>query len=199
MRENVLRAIHFGHAGRDAMLREATDVWWQRIHREIVEKARKFVECQKAGKNLNCVNCEKEFGKIPEAKDRKDEISPGFAGPFQNAYKQKKYLLVSIDNNSGCPAAMFLPSPSADKVVEFLLDYIAMNGIPKRIRTDPGTVFTGAKNQQFCKERFIQHTMCPIRDHRGNGKVERMIRTLNERLRTNRKRLVQKERYIGTV
>ena len=40
MRENVLRAIHFGHAGRDAMLREASDVWWPRIHREIVEKAR---------------------------------------------------------------------------------------------------------------------------------------------------------------
>ena len=26
MRENMLRAIHFGHAGRDAMLREASDV-----------------------------------------------------------------------------------------------------------------------------------------------------------------------------
>ena len=26
MRENVLRAIHFGHAGRDAMLREASDI-----------------------------------------------------------------------------------------------------------------------------------------------------------------------------
>ena len=27
MRENVLRSIHFEHAGRDAMLREASDVW----------------------------------------------------------------------------------------------------------------------------------------------------------------------------
>ena len=26
MRENVLRAIHFGHAGRDAMLKEAADI-----------------------------------------------------------------------------------------------------------------------------------------------------------------------------
>ena len=26
MREIVLRAIHFGHSGRDAMLREASDV-----------------------------------------------------------------------------------------------------------------------------------------------------------------------------
>ena len=88
---------------------------------------------------------------------------------------------------------MFLPNPSADKVVDFLLEFKATNGIPKRIRTDPGTVFKGAKFQQFFKERFLQHITCPIRDHRGNGKVERMIRTLNERLRTNRKIVVQKD------
>ena len=88
-----------------------------------------------------------------------------------------------------------LPNPSAEKVVEFLLEYIATNGIPKRIRTGPGTVFKGEKFQQFCEERFIQHVICPtsIRDHRGKGKVERMIRALNERLRTNRKIVVEKD------
>ena len=148
---------------------------------------------QKAGKNLKCINSQKEFGKIPEAKNPNDEISLDFAGPFQNAYKQKKYLLVSVDNNSGWPDAMFLPNPSTEKVVEFLLEYKATNGIPKGIKTDPVTVFKGEKFQQFCKGRFIQHVICPIRDHRGNGKVERMIRTLNERLGTNRKIVVQKD------
>ena len=38
MRENMLWAIHFAHTGRDAMLREASDVWWPRIHRENIEK-----------------------------------------------------------------------------------------------------------------------------------------------------------------
>ena len=193
MRENVLRAIHFGHAGRDAMIREASGMWWSRIQREIVEKARNCSECQEAGKNFKCVNSQKEFGKLPEAKNPNDEISLNFAGPFQNAYKQKKYLLVSEDNNSGWPAAMLLPNSSGDKVVDFLLEYIATNGIPKRIRTDPGTVFKRENFQQFCKERFIQHVICPIRDHRGNGKVERRIRTLNERLRTNKKIVVQKD------
>ena len=159
MRENVLRAIHFWHAGRDAMLREASDVWWPRIQREIVEKARFCAECQKAGKNLKCVNSQNEFGKIPEAKNPNDEISLDFAGPFQNAYKQKEYLLVSVDNNSGWPAAMFLPNPSADKVVEFLLEYIATYGIPKRIRTDPGTVFKGEKFQQLGKKDLVNNNL----------------------------------------
>ena len=83
-----------------------------------------------------------------------------------------------MDNNSGWPDALFLPNPSADKVIEFLREYIAANETPKRIRTDPGTVFTGEKFKQFGKERFIQHVLCPIRVHRGNGKVERTLRTV---------------------
>ena len=42
MRENVLRAIQFGHAGRDAMLKEAVGIWWPHVHREVVEKAKKL-------------------------------------------------------------------------------------------------------------------------------------------------------------
>ena len=39
------RAIHFGHANRDALLREASDVWRTRIHREKAEKAKNCAEC----------------------------------------------------------------------------------------------------------------------------------------------------------
>ena len=78
------RAIHFGHAGGDAMLQEASDVWWPRIHREIVEKAKNCAECQTVGNSFKCVKSLKEFEKIPEAKNPNDEISLDFAGPFQN-------------------------------------------------------------------------------------------------------------------
>ena len=194
MRDNIMRAIHYGHAGRDSMLREASDIWWPKIHREIVEKAQNCQDCQRAGKNLKCIKTQKEFGKFPETKELNEQISIDFAGPFQNAHKQKKYLLVTVDNHSGWPQAMFLPNPTAEKVIEFLTEYIATNGIPKRIRTDPGTVFKSEKIKQFCDEKFIKHVMCPIRDNRGNGKVERMIRTINEQLRTNEKIVVERDK-----
>ena len=114
MRENMLNAIHFGHAGRDAMLREAADVWWPRINREIIEKANNCQECSKAGKNIKCLKTQNEYGKLPIAEIPNDEISINFAGPFQNAKKNKKYLLVSVDHNSGWPEALFLPNPTAD-------------------------------------------------------------------------------------
>ena len=180
MRENVLRAIHFGHAGRDAMLREASDIWWPRVHREIVEKAKTCTECQHARKNLKCLKSQNEFGKLPETHKPNEGIALDFAGPFQNANQKKKYLLVSVDNHSGWPNALFLPNPTTEKVIEFVLEYIAENGLSKRIRTDPGRVFKSEKFKQFCSDNFIDHVICPVRDHRGNGKVERMIRTINE-------------------
>ena len=39
---------------------------------------------------------------------------------------------------------------------------------------------------RFCAQFGVEHITCPLRDHRGNGKIERLTRTINERLRTNR-------------
>ena len=86
----MLTAIHFGHAGRDAMLREAADMWWLRIHKEINEKANNCPECTRAGKNKKCLKSQKELGTLPKAEKPSEEISLDFAGPFQNATKGKK-------------------------------------------------------------------------------------------------------------
>ena len=83
------------------MLREAADVWWPKVHREIMEKANNCAECIKAGKNLKCLKSQKEFGTIPKAEKPNEETSLEFAGPFENAPKETKYILVSVDNNSG--------------------------------------------------------------------------------------------------
>ena len=72
-----------------------------------------------------------------------------------------------------------------------------MNGVlqitafQQKIRTDPGTAFTSNKVKQFCQKYFIQHIKCPIHDHRGDGKVETLIRTINER--TNKRIILDKE------
>ena len=70
----MLIAIHFGHARRDAMLREAADVWWPKIHREIVGKANNCTECTNAGKNIKCLKSQKEFRTIPKAEKPNEEI-----------------------------------------------------------------------------------------------------------------------------
>ena len=50
----------------------------------------------------------------------------------------------------------------------------------------------GSEFKKFRKERGIKHIVCPVYDHRGNGKVERLIRTVNERLRASPEILKEK-------
>ena len=138
-------------------------------------------QCHQSGENLKTILPQSNYGKLREAESFNDELALDFAGPFKSASKNKQYLLVAIDHKTNSPSAKFTSRPSAEKVFTFLNEYIAQYGIPKRIRTDPATIFRGETFKQFRKKFFIKHIECPIRDHRGNEKIERLIRTMNER------------------
>ena len=170
-----------------------SNVWWPRRHRELVSPARTCKQCQQDGKNIKPLLRQKQVGKLPKCTEVNQEIAIDFAGPFQNARKVKKYLLVSIDHFTGWPEAELLPKPTTEKVLDFLKSYIAKHGIPKTIRTDPATTFRSKRFKEFCSKRIIQHIKCPISDNRGSGKIERQTNTINEILRTNNKIIVSKD------
>ena len=174
------------------MLQAVADIWWPQIHREIVLLVQTCNQCKNAGKNLKTIKSQSEFEKITAAEAFNDELALDFAGPFKSAHKNKQYLLVAIDHKTGWPSAKHASQPTTEKVIEFLNEYIIQNGIPKRIRTDPATIFRGEKFKEFCKNHFITHIECPIQDHRGNGKVERLIRTINERIRAEKTIITEK-------
>ena len=191
MRSMIMGSLHYGHPGRDSMLAMIEDIWWPRIHREVIYQARLCEQCLESGRNLKCMLKQKE---LLEAKGLNKEVALDFAGPFPNAKKREKSLLVSVDHFSGWPDANFLHSPTTREVIEFLKQYISQYGVPKKIRTDPGTVFVSEAFKQFCEKFGINHIIFPIRDHRGNEKIERLIRTINDRLRTNRQIILSKDK-----
>ena len=98
------------------MLGMVSDIWWPKIHREVIDKVRLCDQCLQEGKNLKCILKQKQVGKLPEVNKMNEEIALDFAGPFQNAKQGKKYLLVSIGNFSGWPDAKFSHSPTTKKV-----------------------------------------------------------------------------------
>ena len=110
-----MSSIHYGHPGRDTMLRYICDFWWPKIHREVVTTAKCGDQCNTAGKNIKPLLKQKQFGKIPKPKKQNNEIALDFAGPFQNAKRGKKYLLVAIDNFSAWPDALFYINQQARK------------------------------------------------------------------------------------
>ena len=103
---------------------------------------------------------------------------------------------MSIDSKTRWQDANFLRAPTTRKVIEFLHRYIADNGITKQIRTDPGTASTSNEIRKFCGNYFIKQVKCPVNDHKGNGKLERIIGTINEQLRANKKKILGKDNTV---
>ena len=192
LRRPIFRSLHWGHPGRDVMLQAVADIWWPQIHREIVLLTQTCNHCPQSGKNLKTLLPQSNYEKLSEAEKFNDELALDFAGPSKSASKNKQYLLVAIDHKTNWPSAKFISRPTAEKVTTFLNEYIAQYGIPKRIRTDPATIFRSENFKQFCKNVFIKHIECPIRDHRRNAKIERIIRTIKERIRAEKSNLTEK-------
>ena len=107
LRPIIMRSLHYGHPGLDAMLATISNVWWPRLHGEVVTVARECPQCKESGENIKTLLRRKQIGKLPESKECNQEIAKDFAGPFQNAANAKKYLLVSVDHFSGWPEAKF--------------------------------------------------------------------------------------------
>ena len=82
MRPMIMCSLHYGNPGRDAMLAMIEDIWWPRIHREVIDQARLCKQCLDSGKNLKDMLKQKQIGKFPEAKEQNEEVALDFAGPF---------------------------------------------------------------------------------------------------------------------
>ena len=89
MRPMITCFLHYGHPGRDAMLSMIEDLWLPRINREVIDQARLCEQCLQSVKNLKYMLKQKQKGKMPEVKEENKEVALDFAGPFQNAKKEK--------------------------------------------------------------------------------------------------------------
>ena len=105
LRPIIMRSMHYGHPGHESMLATVSNVWWPRLHREVVGIARACQQCQVAGKNIKPLLTQNQIRKLPKivennqdiAVENNQEIAIDSAGPLQNANKANKILIVSID------------------------------------------------------------------------------------------------------
>ena len=122
------------------------------------------------------------LGKLPTVKEPNQEMELGFAGPLPLVWGTKKFILVCVDRFSKFPSAQITSSTSAKSNINFLSKYIALHGIPRTIRTDQGSGFISKDVRTFYYEHNIKVIFSPVGDHRATGLVERLIRTIKERL-----------------
>ena len=183
LRTTMLHRLHEAHPGQFAMKSLATQyIWWPKVYREIQVHGENCIECVKAGKNLKPLSNHNTLGKLPTVEEPNQEMELDFAGPLPLVWGTKKYILVCVDRFSKFPSAQITSSASAKSIINFLSKYITLHGIPRTIRTDQGSSFVSKEVREFCHEHNIKVIFRPVGDHRATGLVERLIRTIKERL-----------------
>ena len=103
----------------------------------------------------------------------------------------KKDLLVAIDNFCAWPDPLFVYKLTIERVIEFSNNFIAHYGISKQTRSDPRMIFISERYKLICSLFQIRNLTCTLRDHRGNGRIDLSIRTITQRLPTNKSTILK--------
>ena len=108
LRPIILRSLHYGHLGSDNRLAKVVNVWWPRLHREVVGFAQTCQQCKTAVKNIQTLLRQKQVGQIPKCNEMKKRNSDRLRRPFSERNRSKKIHFVSINHYTGWPKAKFL-------------------------------------------------------------------------------------------
>ena len=90
-----------------------------------------------------------------------------------------------MDRYNKWPAASLGETTDGETATKILEKYCNLNGIPKTIKTDKATAFTGRQFRNFCNNKFLKIIYGTPYIHTPTGLVERGVRTSQENTLTN--------------
>ena len=143
LRQAVLRRLHQGHPGQEAMLEVSNYLWWPHMHKDIVNMAEECRSCTRYGKNAKYLIPKNSAKPLPLLSQPGQELQLDYAGPLEDHKGKKIYLLVAIDRYSKFPSVKVTKSTGGKSTIKFLRTYIDTHGIPESIKTDQFSGFRG--------------------------------------------------------
>ena len=112
-------------------------------------------------------------------------LSLDLTSRFNACSDGSQYVLVCQDGWSRFCQLYPLKDGKSVTINNVLMDnWIATFGCPAEIRSDQGSYFTSDEFRQWCKSLGIKQVLTPVRNPWSNT-VERLIRTVNQLIRTN--------------
>ena len=157
LRQAVLKRIHRGHPGQEAMLGLSQYLWWPHMNKDIVNLAEECRSCTRYGKNIKYLIPKNSSKPLPLLTQPGQEVQLDYAGPIENHKGKKIYLLVAIDRFSKFPSVKVARSTSGKGKVKFLRSYIDIHGIPEPIRSDQFSGFRGKTQKTIQVSPFQAH------------------------------------------
>jgi transposase InsO family protein len=94
-------------------------------------------------------------------------------GPFPRAQGGYRYLYVTIDKFTKWVEVEPVCTIPARSIVKFICGLVCRFGVPNRIITDNGSLFTSGLFWEYCASAGIKICFASIAYPRSNGQVER--------------------------
>ncbi|XP_074597888.1 uncharacterized protein LOC141852696 [Brevipalpus obovatus] len=104
-------------------------------------------------------------------------------GPFKRSNNGNTCVIVLTDSLSRFAFAKATRDQDTRTVIRFLQEIFVIYGYPRIIQTDQGSNFMSDMFHEFISEHHIAHYISNAYHPEGQGQVERMNRTLGERIK----------------
>ena len=84
LRQAVMKSIHRGHPGQEAMIDVSNYLWWPHMHKDIVNLAEECRECTRYGKNAKYILPKNSSQPLPLLSQPGQEVQLDYAGPLED-------------------------------------------------------------------------------------------------------------------
>ena len=121
LRQAVLRRLHQGAPGQEAMLEASNCLWWPHMHNDIVNLAEECRSCTGYGKNAKYIIPKNSTKPLPLLTQPGQELQLDYAGPLEDHKGKKIYLLVAIDTYSKFPSVKTTKSTGENQQKKFFV------------------------------------------------------------------------------
>ena len=177
----LVEDLHTSHPVSWGIICMAQHCWWPYKNRDLSVRAIECKSCTAIGKNLKTVIPAKQFQAHKPCIVPNQETQIDFAGPINNEKDHEISILTCINRFSKYPSAEIFDNANASNVIEFLDNYIHIQGVPRSLRIYQAHCLTGNQVKKFCVKNKITLLPAPSNDHRAKGLVKRLISTIKHR------------------
>ena len=160
--------------------RARNNFWWPEMKEDITKFIQQCVQCG-VNKHVNTPN-QAPMSKTNTPNNPLEEIMVDFVGPFQQARSHNfRYALQIQDVFSRF--LIFVPTidntaPTAAEAIR--TRWLAIFGMPKKIRSDRGSHFTAEIFEDLWKSAGIKHKLGSPEHPQSQGQVERQNQLINQ-------------------
>ena len=183
LRTTFIRVLHKDYPAINKITTAAQHFWWPQMTEAIQKQCESCILCKMSGENIKSNLQNTETNNLPPLDNPNEEIQLDFIRPI-TVDNRRFHILLSMDRFSKWLAAKFCTSPDGETAIKLLEQDVQLNGIPKTIRTDKATAFTGGLFRDFCEKHYIKLIYGTPYILTPTGLVERGVRTLKENLLT---------------